>query len=93
MTDKDQNIVDTAARLGATTRSKGWQDILGYIEVRTQNLKNELSKIDLTKELAAACRKQGQIEEVNRIPNKVKQIMTLAEKIEEAEAIKKKEKK
>lgn len=93
MTEEDQKIVDTARRLKVTVQTQGWQDILGYIEVRTQGLKNVLAKMDIAKEITDACRKQGQIEEVNRIPNKVKQIMTLAEKIEEAEAIKKKEKK
>ena len=93
MTEEDQKIVDTARRLKVTVHTQGWQDILGYIEVRTQGLKNVLAKMDIAKEITDACRKQGQIEEVNRIPNKVKQIMTLAEKIEEAEAIKKKEKK
>jgi len=83
MTEQDQKIVDTAERLKVTVGTEGWQDILGYIEVRMQGLKNKLANMDLTNELTNACRTQGEIDAVKSIPNRVKQ----------AEAIKKKEKK
>jgi len=93
MTEQDQKIVDTAERLKVTVGTEGWQDILGYIEVRMQGLKNKLANMDLTNELTNACRTQGEIDAVKSIPNRVKQVFALAEKIRDAEAIKKKEKK
>ena len=93
MTEEDQKIVDTAKRLEVTVGTKGWQDILGYIENRRQGLKNTLAKMDLTKELTKACRKQGEIDGIEGIPNRVNKVLVLADKINEAEVIKKKEKK
>jgi len=48
--------------------------------------------MDLTKELTEACRVQGEIAAIRSIPNRVNKVLVLAEKIEEAEAKKKKEK-
>ena len=92
MTEEDQKIVDTARRLKVTVGTEGWQDILGYVEVRRQGLKNTLAKMDLTNELTKACRKQGELDGIEGIPNRIDKVFVLADKINEAEAEKKKKK-
>ncbi len=95
ITEQEQKIVDTARRLKITVATKGWQDILGYVAVRKQGLKNELANMDLIKEAGKGCEKQGVIKGLNSIINRVNNVITEAEKIEEAirEEKKKKEKK
>jgi len=92
ITEQEKRIVDTARRLKVTVATKGWQDIMGYIAVRKQGLKNELANMDLIKEVAKACEKQGLIKGLNSIINRVNNVIAEAEKIEEDTREEKKEK-
>lgn len=85
MTEQEEKIVDTGRRLKITIDTEGWKDIVAYILVRTKSMKNELSKIDLSEKVMEAAKKQGEIQGINSILNRINNVLMQAEQIEAKE--------
>lgn len=89
MTEEERNKItlDTADALEELVKSKGWEYLKDYLLVRIKGMKNELTKIDLAKEITNASKTQGKIEALDSIFNRINNVLheaTLIRKNEEA---------
>jgi hypothetical protein len=81
MTEQEAQILETADALKIIINTEGWKYIQQYIYIRTKALKNELANIDLSEKAFAASKVQGEIKGLNRIVDKINEVLMKAERI------------
>jgi len=74
-------VLKTADALEGMRKTEGWKYLESYLSVRVGGLKNELTKINLDKELSKASKIQGKIEALNSIFSRVSNVLKEAEAI------------
>lgn len=87
--DRERLVLKTAGVLEQGMKTEFWQYLKDYFLVRTISLKNELVKIDLSKEFSKAAKTQGEIKAFYSISNRINNVIKDAEMIKRKQTNKK----